>query len=160
MCDYSLMSLPNRLAEDGDRLMVHRFPTGTIGLVAAKTEAPAAAPPPQNWWWKVIEWLREPEQSTPCVVCIPPGARLVLRDITPAMQLEASVGSSAIVTFTQLGVPQNTHRDAVRFANGCEVLLQKLTPGQRADVLSLSLAEDREPLPAWPGATRRHAVVS
>ena len=160
MCDYSLMSLPNRLAEEGDHLVVHRFPTGTIGLVAAKIEPPETPPQPQNWWWKVIEWLREPDDSTPCVVCIPPGARLVLRDITPAMQHELSVGSSAIVTFTHIGVQQNTHRDAVRFVTGQELLLQKLTPGQRADVLSLSLAEDSRPMPAWPDATRRHAVIS
>ena len=35
MCDYSLMSLPNRLAVCGDELIVHRFELGAIGLASA-----------------------------------------------------------------------------------------------------------------------------
>jgi hypothetical protein len=46
------------------------------------------------------------------------------------------------VTFTQLTAQPYAYRDAVRFSNGREVLLQKLEPGQRAIVLSLALAEE------------------
>jgi hypothetical protein len=35
MCDYSLGGLPNRLAVDGEELIVHRFPTHSIGLASA-----------------------------------------------------------------------------------------------------------------------------
>lgn len=28
MCDYSLFTMPNRLAAEGEELVVHRFPTG------------------------------------------------------------------------------------------------------------------------------------
>jgi hypothetical protein len=35
-----------------------------------------------------------------------------------------------------------TYRDAVRFANGQEILLQRLQCGQRVDVLSLSGREE------------------
>src|SRR5436305_12509932 len=35
MCDYSLMSLPNRLAVCGEELIVHRFELGAIGLASA-----------------------------------------------------------------------------------------------------------------------------
>jgi len=31
MCDYSLMSIPNRLAVEGENLIAHRFTTGTMG---------------------------------------------------------------------------------------------------------------------------------
>src|SRR5258705_12544175 len=34
MCDYSLHGLPNRLAQEGEDLVAHRFPTGAIGLTA------------------------------------------------------------------------------------------------------------------------------
>ena len=34
MCDYSLHGLPNRLAEEGEELVAHRFITGAIGLTS------------------------------------------------------------------------------------------------------------------------------
>ena len=34
MCDYSLGGLPNRLAVEGEELIVHRFPTQSIGLAS------------------------------------------------------------------------------------------------------------------------------
>ncbi len=46
------------------------------------------------------------------------------------------------MTFVQLSAEPFSYRDAVRFNNGKEILLQKLEVGQRADVLCLSLAED------------------
>jgi hypothetical protein len=39
-----------------------------------------------------------------------------------------------------------TYRDGIRFANGREILLQRLTCGQRAEVLSLGgNEEERQP---------------
>ena len=32
MCDYSLAHFPNRLAVEGEQLVVHRFATRTLGL--------------------------------------------------------------------------------------------------------------------------------
>jgi len=34
MCDYSLHGLDNRLAEEGEVLIVHRFYTGSKGLTS------------------------------------------------------------------------------------------------------------------------------
>jgi hypothetical protein len=34
MCDYSLAGIPNRLAAEGEQLMVFRFPTGARGLAS------------------------------------------------------------------------------------------------------------------------------
>ena len=149
MCDYSLMSLPNRLAEEGDHLVVHQFATGTLGLIAAPKEIAPVEPMARSWWWKLIEWLRQADDFAACAVCIPPGARLLLHDISDRMQKEWHVSPVEVVTFTQLAPEPRRHRDAVRFSNGREVLLQKLTPGQRANVLSLTLDEDREPIPDW-----------
>jgi hypothetical protein len=35
MCDYSLMSIPNRLAVAGEDLVTHRFLEGTVGMAPA-----------------------------------------------------------------------------------------------------------------------------
>jgi hypothetical protein len=71
MCDYSLAGLPSRLAVEGEQLVVHRFPTGTLGM---------ASPCLSRWSAK----------QTP-TVCIPPGARLLLRDIPKDLQQQFSV---------------------------------------------------------------------
>ena len=46
------------------------------------------------------------------------------------------------MVFTQIDSPG--YRDAVRFANGSEVLLQRLNQGQRVQVLSLSSEEESD----------------
>jgi hypothetical protein len=74
--------------------------------------------------------------------CIPPGARLSLQDIPERLQREFDVGPNEEVTFTQLTAQPYAYRDAVRFDNGREVLLQKFEPGQRIVMLCLALAEE------------------
>jgi hypothetical protein len=49
--------------------------------------------------------------------------------------------------FTQLTAVVNTFRDAVRFPNGVEVLLQRLDESQRVRVLDLSSSEEQETAP-------------
>ncbi len=55
MCDYSLLGIPNRLAVEGEPLVIHRFQTGAMGLAsAAEIAAPATEPHEptrrQGWW--------------------------------------------------------------------------------------------------------------
>jgi hypothetical protein len=69
---------------------------------------------------------------------LPPGARLVLRDIPVALGRRCGVGTTEKVTFTQLSATPYQFRDAVRFSNGQEIRLQDLNGGMRVDVLSLS----------------------
>jgi hypothetical protein len=123
MCDYSLAGIPNRLAVEGEQLVVHRFPA-SLGL-ASPCEPTAHA-------WS--------NKTTPAV-CIPPGARLLLRDIPEDLQSHFHVGGDEEVTFVQTSANAYQYRDAVRFKNGQEVLLQKLRCGQRVDVLCLSGSE-------------------
>lgn len=120
MCDYSLAQVSNRLAVNGDHLVVHRFPTGTIGL---------------RFYRRRLRELLFPPTVT--AVCIPPGARLLLQNVPTRLQQTLGVTSTEEVTFIQRGLEANTHRDGVRFANGHEVLLQELEAGQGATVLSL-----------------------
>jgi hypothetical protein len=149
MCDYSLMGVPNRLATEHEDLVAHRFPTGSMGLASpsdVKRIARCAGARPRGFWIAVKEFFNPPEQAPVAAVCIPPGARLWLRDIPERLQSAFDVASQEEVVFTQTGAVVNTYRDAVRFSNGMTIRLQELREGQRVRVLDLSLAEPIEPL--------------
>jgi hypothetical protein len=126
MCDYSLAHFPNRLAMEGETLMVHRFPSHSRGLTSVRPT------------WKEFFFPR----SRPAV-CVPPGAQLRLSDIPGHLQREWSVGPAEIATFVQQSADAYRYRDALRFANGREILLQRLPCGQRVDVLNLGGVEEQ-----------------
>jgi hypothetical protein len=127
MCDYSLAGIPNRLAVEGEQLTVHRFSTGSLGL--ASPSIPLAR-------------LCSAKESP--AVCVPPGARLLLRDVPEDLQRQFGVGATEEVTFVQLSVTAYQYRDALRFKNGREILLQKLRCGQQVDVQYLSSGDFQE----------------
>src|ERR1700691_411609 len=105
MCDYSLMAVPNRLACEGENLVAHRFPTGSLGLAAPADVVRAANPAPSSkrtFWAKLKEFFHPPDNDPVPAVCIPPGARLRLEDIPTRLQTECGVGPVEEVTFTQL----------------------------------------------------------
>jgi hypothetical protein len=126
MCDYSLAGIPNRLAAEGEQLMVYRFSTGARGLTS-----------PNASLWRF--WSKQ----TPAV-CVPPGARLLLSDIPKTLQQHFDLQATEEVTFVQLSAEAYEYRDAVQFRNGREVLLQWLRCGQHVEVLSLCSGESRE----------------
>jgi hypothetical protein len=145
MCDYSLMAVPNRLAKEGEDLVAHRFPTGSLGLASPsdlKRAADPALPVRRSFWCAVKEFFNPPKTEPVPAVCIPPGARLELHDIPARLQSEVGVGPVEVVTFTQISAAVNSYRDAVRFPNGREVRLQELREGQRVRVLDLSMADE------------------
>ena len=125
MCDYSLAGIPNRLSVEGEQLVVYRFPTGSLGLAS-----PCASP---SRWWSA--------KQTPAV-CIPPGARLLLRDIPKDLQQQFGLAGTEEVAFVQLSATPYQFRDAVRFSNGREIRLQELSEGMGVRVLKMSLPED------------------
>jgi hypothetical protein len=140
MCDYSLAHFPNRLAVEGEQLIVHRFGSLTVGL------APAQLGLKQLLFG-----------AGRLAVCVPPGARLRLRDIPDYLQRSLDVGAVEEVTFIEKSFEEFAYRDGVRFANGRAVLLQRLQCGQRVDVLSLDSEESESELPTgvsipvdWP----------
>lgn len=129
MCDYSLAEVRNRLAVEGEDLAIYRFPMGTLGFASlAELEQ---HPVIRGWrsWFSL--------RQVPCAVCIPPGARLVLRGIPSRLQSELGLRMEEEVIFVQIGIDAGRHRDAVRFTNHQELLLQRLAEGQRARVVSL-----------------------
>jgi hypothetical protein len=149
MCDYSLMAVPNRLAAEGEDLIAHRFPTGSMGL-ASPADLKRARDPikaqPRGILAKLKNFLSPPVWRPVAAVCIPPGARLWLGDIPDHVQRMMKVGPAEEVTFTQISAAVNSYRDAVQFCNGRQIRLQELREGQRVKVLDLSLAETFEPV--------------
>jgi hypothetical protein len=144
MCDYSLMAVPNRLAQEGEELVTYRFPTGSLGLASPNDLKRVASPVRVNkTLWNTLKDFFDPPQADPvCAVCIPPGARLRLEGVPPRMQKDWAVGPVEDVVFTQISAAVNSYRDAFRFCNGRQMRLQELREGMRVQVLDLSLAEE------------------
>ncbi|HEY8461705.1 MAG TPA: hypothetical protein VIM99_15050 [Blastocatellia bacterium] len=144
MCDYSLYEYKNRLAREGETLVVHRFVSNTQGLISPADLQAAANDKTDRrpgFWSSLKDFFSEPTEKA-VAVCVPPGARLLLQDIPARLRRKLNVREEEEVVFTQLTAEANRHRDAVRFSNGREVLLQEFKEGQRAFVISLSLPDE------------------
>ena len=151
MCDYSLGGLPNRLAEEGEELIVYRFPTHSIGLASPAEVRPKldeSSAREQNLWRRIKNFVAT-AFDCPCVpaVCVPPGASLILKSIPPDLQRKWSVGEEETVLFTQTSAEANTYRDALCFRNGCQISRQQLSEGIPVRVISLGgdLVAELEP---------------
>ena len=136
MCDYSLHGIPNRLAQEGEVLVVHRFYTGSKGLTSPEYLRPPAQP--KGLIAMLKSFFAFPGPSKACAVCIPDGAKLMLYGISSKLQEAHGLDSTEIVTFRQISAEAQTYRDAVEFRNGVRVRLQELEDGQRVEVLTLS----------------------
>src|SRR6202790_2118627 len=104
MCDYSLGGLPNRLAVDGEELIVHRFSTHSIGLASSADlqimKIRESRQRDQSLWQR-IKNLFAPASDCRSVlaICVPPGARLVLKSIPMDLRCKWSVGADESVFF-------------------------------------------------------------
>ena len=152
MCDYSLHLFPNRLGVDGEELVVHRFGGASLGLASPSDLPPVPSAPScaaRSRWARIKSWFQRPlweaEKRVPAV-CIPPGSKLILRDIPKTLQRELVVEETEPVTFTQISAEVNTYRDAIRFQNGRQLLLQRLREGQRVTVVNVSPVFDEDVL--------------
>ncbi len=124
MCDYSLEAYRSRPARKGERYVTHRFESGSIGLTAAGDRSTA--------------------------VWVAPDMQLRLQGLPKEVQDRFDVGPEEDVSFVRLDREPTWYRDAVRFDNGAEVLLQDLGRGITA-IVTASLedrAEHRKVL-AW-----------
>ncbi len=110
MCDYSLELYRSRPAVVEEQYSLHRFPSGTMGFVSAR--------------------------DCETAVCMPADAHLKLEGIGETVQRSFGVGPVEEVVMARLDVTGHAHRDAVRFANGKEVLLQSLNVGITAEMVS------------------------
>jgi len=149
MCDYSLYEFPNRLAKEGEELVTYRFPLGSLGLVSAvelnQTQRQTTG---QGFWGALRGLSLASYRPNLCAICVPPGARLILKDISPVMQKDFGLCPEEGGKFIETSAEAHRHRDAIQLANGIVIRLQDLSEGQRIEVLSLVPAdectEDRE----------------
>src|SRR5271170_7978833 len=146
MCDYSLCGIPNRLAIEGEELVVHRFRTGSVGLASRvdlqECERLKAVITGKTFWRRLKGYVRDfidaDRFATAPAVCIPPGADLIVRGIPADLQKRCRVSQAEPAVFTQISAEVNQYRDAVLFHNGCQVRLQDLRVGMHVQVRSLS----------------------
>jgi hypothetical protein len=101
MCDYSIEMYRSRPAQTGEKYVLTRFGSGSLGL-ASPGDCDTA-------------------------VCVPYETRLLLEDVPERLRDKFGIDASAEVTFVP--VEHGRYRDGVRFADGTEVSLQALTPG-------------------------------
>jgi hypothetical protein len=130
MCDYSLYTIQNRLAQQGEELVLHKFETGTLGFASvsdldlkATTEIK-----PSGFCSSFIRWVSPERPPKFPAVCIPPGSRLLLMDVPRTMQASLRVKCSEVVTFTELSDRSYSYRDALVLPNGTRVLLLSMSP--------------------------------
>jgi len=130
MCDYSLEAYQSRPAAIGEKLTLGRFASGSMGFAS----------------------------STVCdsAVCIPAESKLLLEGIGETAQKEHGVGAVEEAVLTRLD--GGLYKDAVRFSNGAEVLLQRLNCGLSVMVLTYG-AELGEPSHSDAVAVRELELV-
>jgi hypothetical protein len=110
MCDYSLELYRSRPAVQEEQYTLRRFPSGTMGFTAG--------------------------YDCDTAVCMPADAHLRLEGIGETVQRAFDVGPVEEVVMIRLEVIAHAHGDAVRFANGKEVLLQRLNAGITTEMVS------------------------
>jgi len=125
MCDYSLHEVKTRPAKVGDKLVTHRFSTGTTGFVS-------------------------PEDLN-VAVCLLPGTELsfaceVRRPSLWPWSKNTVPHKTAIFRQINLGKSM-AHHDALEFPNGEVLLLTYLIQGQKATVLQLPATAAGSKLP-------------
>lgn len=96
MCDYSLEHIGTEPARQGERYVLTLFGTGSWGFT----------------------------QRGLVAACVKPGSMLRLEGLQKHIQRHWQVDATEEVEFIQLN--RTGHRDAVRFKNGKEALLQNL----------------------------------
>jgi len=148
MCDYSLYEFPNRLAQEREELVVYRFPSGALGLASAHDAYHSTN---VGFWAGIKQFFSDGPKTSVCAICVPPGARLVLKDIPTQFQSALGLAGEEGAVFIQTSANAHTYRDAVQFRNGRRVRLQDLCEGQRVEIRSLGSDECVAELVPEPG---------
>jgi hypothetical protein len=109
MCDYSLEMYGSRLAEESERCLTTRFPSGSIGLTMPGDCGTA--------------------------VCVPYETRLTIDGVSRDLQTLCGVPAIADAVFVRLD--HGAYRDGLRFENGREVSLQQLGTGVGVSIMRI-----------------------
>lgn len=159
MFDSSESGSLSRLARSGELLLTYRFQNMRIGLASAKDveSSPrfAVERRVRTWWFARTQrsGVRGKSNSIP-PVHISPGTLLRMSHIPPELRRRLALQNVEDVCFFQHAGDCEFYRDAVRFSNGSEVLLQSLPEGVHFVPFSMTQEEQLIELrtPAWPEA--------
>ena len=139
MGDSSFFAIPRRLAAEGEQLVVHRFPGGSLDL-ASITDVRRLAPklPAGSFWQRIRRCFQAADGGSNSVppVYVPSGAYLILTAIPTAIQQRYRLEDEEGALFIETRV--SGHWDELRFNNGVQIRLQELGAGQLVEVLSLA----------------------
>jgi hypothetical protein len=138
---------------------MQRFDWGSLGLTSIAHEQPEA-----SYKSGIISALRmflfSPIREACPTVCIPPGARLLLRDIPKPLEEKHGLKTDTEeVVFTETRHAIG-FRDAIQFPSAKTLLLQQFNENQRVGVLSLSGSRTAESLPPTIPLDRDVVVLS
>ena len=130
----SFVAMPSRLAAEGEQLIVHRFPGGSLGL-ASLTDSGRREPKitERGLWQRIRSCFQDVDDGSNTVppVCVPSGAYLILKGIPGWIQQRYGLEDEEGALFLQSG-------NELRFNNGVQIRLHELGPGQLVEALSLA----------------------
>ena len=107
MCDYSLEGYRSRPAQVGEQYVTSRFPSASIGLTVPS--------------------------DCHTAVCLMADTKLRIEGVSEDLQRTYGVEAAEDATFIRRD--SGSYRDAIRFVNGAEVLLQQLGVGVKIRVV-------------------------
>ena|SRR5581483_10195431 len=148
MREYAFHSMSNRLAEEGEELVLYRFESGVLGFAGDRDLLQAnnaVRSEPLTFWSKVKESLLGRRAPHFPAVCVPPGARLLLDGVPQSAQASLQVAPSEVVVFAEISDRSYSYREALLLPDGTRVLLQDLPEGVHALVLALSSEAEHKP---------------
>ena len=162
MCDYSLGEFRNRLAVEGEELILHRFLTGSMGLASPADLCSLDKTKTQKTFWQSLKSFFQLSLNTRSVpaVCVPPGAQLICKSLPKDLarewgMTEEETENEMSVRFVQTSANVNQYRDALQLPNSRQVLLQDFPEGVRLQIVSLGGGVDTEQ--EWIAPTRLQA---
>ncbi len=161
--DYSLIKIRNRLADEGEELVVHRFGGGIARMVARadfeywlRRASTVEEEQSRGLWESIknyftgfltyygsVDKVRTAGDEPGPVVAIPPEALLRVFDVPAAWQEQYQLAACEDALFLEL--PQPIFRCGLCFGNGIIVPLGMLPEGQKIKVLRRSWIESLEP---------------
>ena len=146
MSDDSLCATRNRLIVEGEQLVVHKLPTGSLDLVSVadiRQNKSAFRHSGTSTFWQRIRRcfeLENAEDSPHPVspVWVPSGTYLILKGIPTSLQQRYGLEEEEGAIYLRPDTEDGTSRGGLRFNNGALIQLQELRVGQLVEVLSLA----------------------
>lgn len=151
---YLLHSVGNRLAREGEELVVGRLDNGSLAFVAERDLAKLERKK-ESIWADFFNCLLFRTSANISTIRIPAGAHLFLRNVPLSVQESLGIGHSEEVIFSEISGRGYSYRGALILPNQTRVLVEDLCKGIEATVLCFSsdTPADKEELHSMIGGT-------